>query len=138
MPSQTVMTGASVACYINGQLFAQVIGASWQSATPRKAIFAIDSPVAHEIAPTTVIVQGTLKLIRVIQDGGLEGQGIAARFPDIQSEKYCSIVLLETISDTVLFRSDRCAVEGQSWDVPIKGLVTGTMVFKAFDWTNEG
>lgn len=132
-----LLTGAGVVCYVNGEEYGVVSGASWQVTYNRKAIYAIDSPTAHELAPAIVTITGTLRVFRVMLDGGAEGFGYVTFPKDIFAEEYVTINLIDSKSDSVLFNSNKCSVMSQSWDVPAKGLVTGTITFQAIDWSNE-
>lgn len=137
MSISSILVGARIVVYINGEEYALVSQASWDVAAPRKAIFAVDSAIAYELAPTTVQVMGNLSVYRLIQDGGLEGYGITQFPSDILSEKYVTITMVDSKSDSVLFAANQCAIVSQRWDIPSKGIVKGTLVFQAIDWYNE-
>lgn len=132
-----VIVAARAVVYINGKLYSKVTGFRWNSSTPLRAIHGIDNPVAYELAPTVARMTGTMALIRTSGDGGLEGPGITAQFADIPRQKYFTLLLLDRATDTVLFRADQCMVSGQSWDLPVKGLMTGTLDFEGIVWSNE-
>jgi hypothetical protein len=137
MARARVITGAAVVCYINGQQFGRVFGFSFKSLTPRKAIYGLDSVDPHELAPTQSRVTGTLRLYRTVADGGAEGAGMAANFEDLPREKYFTVQLVDRGTDKVLFQAQFCSAVSQSWDIPIKGIVTGTLEFEAITWSNE-
>jgi hypothetical protein len=137
MGKSLIITGARVVCYINGQKFGRVSSFRWDSATPRKAIYGLDSSEPYELAPLPSRITGSLTVYRTVGDGGLEGSGIVAQFADIPREKYFSLTLIERSSDTVVFRADDCAVTNQSWDVPSKGVMMGNFSFEALSWSNE-
>lgn len=131
------MVAASVICYVNGRALGTVSSFSFQSVTPRKAIRGIDSNIPYELAPTTSAITGTLELYRMDADGGIEGYLFTAPFDELPTEKYFSLQLINTKTDTVLFQADYCSVESQSWNVSSKTLVTGTVNFSALYWNNE-
>lgn len=137
MGRSRLTTAAQVILYINGKPYAQVTSFRWDAQTPSKAIFAVDSSSPYELAPTLARVQGSIGLLRVTGDGGLEGAGITTHAGNLPRNKYISLALIERGTDMQLFRADRCWVNSQSWDVPVKGRVTGQMAFEAIDWTNE-
>ena len=132
-----LVTSAKVIVYINDQPFGRVTGFSWTSATPKRPIYGIDSTEPYELAPTTSQCNGNVSLLRLIDDGGLEGPGIVAQFQSLTREKYFKVLLIERSTDTQIFRADFCSVNSQSWDVPAKGLMTGTFSFAALTWNNE-
>lgn len=132
-----LLTGTQVVCYINGDQYGLVFAATWNVDTPRKAIFAVDSATAYELAPTVATVTGTLRIYRLMRDGGLEGYGITQFPKDLLNEAYVSVTLIDAKSDTVLFTANKCAIQNQSWDVPSRGIVTGSITFQATEWSNE-
>lgn len=137
MSRSPLATSAQVVLYVNGRSYAQVTGFNWSSVTPPKAIYGLDSGEPYELAPTITKVTGTVGLLRMVGDGGLEGAGIAPHLPDLPRGRYFSLALIHRGTDITIFRSDRCWVVSQSWDVPSKGRVSGSMTFEGFDWSNE-
>lgn len=137
MGKSLIITGARVVAYINGQRFGRVTDFKFESATPRKPIYGLDSGEPYELAPQTTRITGSLGLYRTVGDGGIEGPGIVARFEDLPREKYFSLTLIERSSDKVIFRADNCAVMSQSWSVSIKGVMMGNFSFEALTWSNE-
>jgi hypothetical protein len=137
MPRASVLTAAAVTCNINGQNYGRVTSFSWSASTPHRAIRGIDSLEAQELAPASVTVTGTMSLYRIVGDGGLEGTGVAANIVDIPREKYFTIQLIDRGSDLVIFEAQQCLVQSQSWNVPSRGTVTGSVTFEALNWNNE-
>lgn len=123
--------------YVNGAPFGRVTSFRFSSSTPRDAIYAIDSLDPFELAPTRTRVTGSLGLVRTIADGGAEGAGMTSNYEQLSREKYFSLMLVERISDTVIFRADYCSVVTQQWDVSAKEMVRGSIEFEALDWSNE-
>jgi hypothetical protein len=133
----SIITGARVVCYINSIAVGKVTGFHWESDTSRKAIYGLDSGEPYELAPTTTRIGGEIGLLRTEGDGGLEGLGVVAQFPNLPREEYFSITLLDRASDTVLFRADKCAVKSQKWGVSAKQVMSGSFSFEGLLWTNE-
>lgn len=133
----SLLLGAQIVCYVNGDQYAIVFGATWNIDTPRKAIFAVDSATAYELAPTTATITGTLRIYRLVRDGGLEGYGITQFPKDLLNEAYVSISLVDSKSDSIVFTANKCAIQHQSWDVQSRGIVTGSLTFQATEWSNE-
>jgi len=138
MARQTVLTGASVICYINGKPYGLVSSFQWSSTTNRKSIPELDSPLPAELAPTVAKTTGVIGLFRQAGDQGIEGTGMAAPVPQLPREKYFTIMLVERTTDSIIFRADYASVTNQTWNVPTRGLVTGTVNFEALDWTTSG
>lgn len=136
--SQSRLTlSAGVTLYINGRPYAQVTDFRFDSATPKKAIMGLDSSEPYELAPTTSKITGSIGLVRIAGDGGLEGAGIIAHSSNAIRERYFTLALVEHRTNTQLFRADRCSATAQSWNSPSKGRITGSLNFEALDWSNE-
>lgn len=130
------ITGARVVCYVNGKKYANVMGFSYQSNTPKKPIYALDSTDPVELAPTTTKISGTLSLYR-LDDGGVEANGLTTPYEDLPREKYFTLQLIDRGTDRVLFQAQFCSTTSQSWNFPAKHLATGSLSFEALTWQNE-
>lgn len=137
MARSKIISAANVVCFINNQVYGKVTGFSYSSSTPKKRQMGIDSLRPYELIPTGTVVQGQLALLRLVGDAGIEGAGMTAPFADLSKEKYFSIALVDRTSDTVIFQADYASISSESWSIPSKGIVTGTVTFEALDWTNE-
>lgn len=137
MSRSTLITGASVSLYINGKRFAKVIDFRWMADTPQREIRGIDVAEALELAPTTAGVSGSMTLYRQSQDAGAEGAGLSVPFPELSRQKYYSMMLIEANSNTILFEARRCSTTAQDWSAATRSYVTGSVSFKAIDWSNE-
>lgn len=137
MARSHLVTGAKVKVFLNGRVFGRVLAFRFSSATPKKPIHGIDSTEPYELAVTTTSCKGSITILRLSGDGGAEGAGIAAPYPELSREQYFSLTVVEHHTDRVLFRANRCSLLNQDWDFPAKGLVVGTLQFEAIDWDNE-
>ena len=129
--------GAGLKLYINNRVFGIATGFEWATNSGRRAIFGLDNVNAIELAPASNSVTGKVDCIRIKLDGGLEGRGIAANDDDILSEKYISIVLVDRLTDSVVFRCDTCAVQQQMWRTEAKNVMRGNFTFIGISWSNE-
>ncbi len=132
-------TGAGYKLYINNRIFGVTTGFEWSSEVGRRPIYGLDNVNPFELAPSVNSVRGKVDCVRIRLDGGLEGRGITAGSTDqdIISEKYISIVLIDRLTDTVIFRCDQCAVQSQSWRVDAKNVMRGNFSFLGIEWSNE-
>lgn len=137
MSRARTIVAANVICYINNRPFGRVNHFSFSSSTPREPINAVDSIDPFELAVNSTKVSGSLGLVRTLYDGGAEGAGLTTNFERLPQEKYFSIMLVERLSDTVLFRADHCAVNQQSWTISAKNVVQGQVEFEGLTWSNE-
>lgn len=135
--SARTLTGAHILVYINGKLYGRCNKFAWSSATPHKAIYGIDLPEPQELAPTSTHLSGAMSIYRTVTDGGAQGAGIVPRYVDIPRGRYFSITLLDRSTDTVVFQAGYCVCQDESWDIPMRGLITGNLRFEGIDWNNE-
>ncbi len=133
----SLIVSAQVLCYINGIPYSKVTAFQFSSETAKKEIRGLDSSEPYELAPTTNTVHGSLSVLRLLGDDGLEGDGITAPFLDQINQKYFSLLIVERRQNTVLFRADRCTITSQSWEMPARGMVTGSFTFTGIIWQND-
>ncbi len=137
MSRARTVVGAHIICYINGQPYGRLQNFVFKSGTPRRPIYGIDSMDPTELAVTQTKISGAMVVIRTVGDGGAEGAGITANFDDLPREKYFTVQLIERGSDTVIFQAELCSVTNQTWTIPQKGVIHGTIEFEAISWSNE-
>lgn len=134
---QKILVGARIRAYINNRLLGTVTRFSFSSDTGSKAYVGIDSYAPYEISSGMTKISGSIGFLRTIADGGLEGAGIIAPFKMLSREKYFSIVLVEALSNTIVFRCDKAKIQAQSWEIPAKGKFVGVANFVGIEWSNE-
>lgn len=135
--SALTVVGPNVIVYINGRVYGQVEAFEWDSATPKKPIYGIDSCDPFELAPTTTACRATLSAIRTHGDGGFQGAGIVAQFADISREKYFTFVIIDRVTKTTLFEAALCSSTSEKWRVAAKAIMKGTLSFEGITWVNE-
>lgn len=132
-----LLVGAHARCYLNNQPFGRIADFSWDDNTPRKEIKVCDYLPPWELLQTGASVRCNASIYRIHMDGGIEGAGMRApSWLDLPREKYFSFLVLDRLTDTVLFRADKCSVEHQSWRIG-RGYVMGTVSFLGLLWENE-
>jgi|ERR1700690_1166620 len=131
------VVSAGIVVYVNGSPFGRVKSFSWESATPKKPIYAIDALQPFELLSVATKIVCSMTVQRTIGDGGVEGASMTTVFENIPAEKYVTIQLVERVSDTLIFQATYCSVTHQGWDVPEKGVVIGKIDFEALEWNNE-
>lgn len=136
MARSNLVVGAHTLVYINGTAFGRVADLSWNSATPKRALQTIDTLIPMELVPLATALSGNLTIYRLHKDGGIEAAGMAATYADLTREKYFSIMVIDRVTDTVMFQADQCSTESQSWRNG-KGYVMGSIAFKGLKFNNE-
>jgi len=131
------LAGAQIAVYLNGTRLNQVTGFSWRSAENRRVVYALDQNEPVELIPTQSRIQGTLHLMRLLNDGGAQGLGMSGGIDNMVNERYFTLLVTDRNSDSVLFQASNCSLLDESWDMSARGLVSGTIAFEAITWNNE-
>jgi hypothetical protein len=133
----SLVTGARSKLYINFRLIGEVTDFRYTSSTPRKPIYGIDATEPFEFVPTITAIKGSIALLRPAGSGSMEGYGITNSFEETAREKYVNIFLIDRKVPLPIFQCPRAVITGQSWNVPSRGMMTGTVEFEGFVWNNE-
>lgn len=137
MASSTLVASAKAIAYVNGRAWAPVVSIRWDVSTPGRGIPGLDVSTDIELAPSSSRVNGSMVVLRQVGDGGVEGAGLIPFSKDLPAGTYFSLALVDRLTDTLLFRADRCWINSQSWDTPSRSFMVGTINFTALDWNNE-
>jgi hypothetical protein len=133
----SLVTGARAKLYINFRFVGEVTDFEWSSSTQKKPIYGIDATEPFEFVPGITRVRGTVNLLRPAGSGSLEGYGITTSFEEHALEKYVNITLIDRKLPTPIFQCPRAVILSQSWRVPSRGVMAGSMEFEGFIWNNE-
>lgn len=136
MQSKSVV-GSQIKCYVNNRLFGICTGFEYTIDVGRKAIYGLDQITPFELAAGVYSVKGKMDFNKVRYDGGLEGRGLVASQDKMLLEKYIGIVLVDRVTDTVIFQADFATINNQSWEVKAKGIMTGSCTFEAIIYRND-
>src|ERR1700690_167555 len=137
MGATAIISAPQVAVYINGKVFGLVHSFDWNSSTPRKKVHSIDILQALELAPTGSDVSFGMGIYRLRGGGGAEGANITVPLPDLASENYFSVVLVDIVTKYIVFQAQQCSIESQNWSVATKQFLMGTLNCSALAWSNE-
>jgi hypothetical protein len=137
MANSQVLQGAGVTVQINGTDWGVVTGVQLQMSSSHKMIQGIDSLQSFELAPTSVGISGSISLIKLLNDGGLERRGIIPSHSEVVFEKYFQLRLIERATGTLLFQADQCVVENQQWSYQSRAIVQGSFSFTGLSWGSD-
>ncbi len=137
MARSALITGARTVLFVNGRPFGRVADFKYDSSTPLREIRGIDSMEPFELAKTVSRVTGTMTIYRLSGDGGAEGAGLVAPVSELSREKYVSLVLVERNTNKVLFETQKAQISNQSWTIPARGYVMGSIQFEGIGFNNE-
>lgn len=131
-----LLVSSHIFIYINGVPFGRVASFNFEKATPRKAINVIDTPDNVEMIQTAYNVSGNMTIYKLHADGGIEAAGMVACQEDLTRERYFSILIIDRVTDTVIFESRQCSVEKQSWSLG-RGLIMGQISFSSLSGSGD-
>lgn len=136
MTAKTI-TGAHILCYVNGNLYGRASNITYNSQTIHKPIYGIDQAEPFELAASQTKLSGTISVYRLHGDGGSQGAGMSAKYEDVPRGKYFTLTLLDRSNDLIVFQAKYCVQQSESWSIPAKGIITGSLSFEAIDFENE-
>lgn len=131
-----VISGADVVVYLNNQVYARVAEISFQNMEPAREVQTIDTLLPAEEVPGPVRCRVTMRVYRLRRDGGAQGAGATTTWPDITRQKYAAVLVVDRVTDAVLFRADRCKMVSEDWPIG-RALLVGTLTFQILSWSNE-
>lgn len=131
------IAGPHLKCYINNTLAGYVTSIQYTVNTAHRKIDAIDNIQSQELAVANYEVSANIGLVssRILM--GLEGAGITTSADKLPILKYLSIVVLDKVTDRIVFEAQKAVVESQSWTVQAKGLLTGQFAIKAIGFSTD-
>jgi len=112
---------------------------SWIRSQSLKTIYEVDSPIAKEIAPTTISVSGTLTGLRIRGSSGLDGAKIMniANPELVFTQKYVTIEIVDRLTDRTLYTFTDAVFDSDSWRAENRSLMAFSASFKAKFVTTE-
>lgn len=137
MGQQRIIVGANIICYLNGRPLGFVHAFNYNAATPSREIRGIDCPEVIELAPTTSGCKFTMTVFRLKGGGGIQGVGMGPVASEIPRGKYFDFLLLDRITDTVVWQGRWCRVDGESGNFEAKAMSMVTVNGTAITWSNE-
>jgi hypothetical protein len=132
-----LLVGARTVMYLNGKPFAAVSNFNHTEDSPQKEVHGIDTLEPQELIPGPLTCSGMMTIYRQAHDGGIEGAGMMPTWQAATRGKYFSILIVDRITDTIIFESKKNSVIRQTWNIPTKGYVTGTIAFKGLLYGNN-
>ena len=124
-----ILTGAGIRCLVNSVDLGVVTGIQYNIATAREEDRGIDSLAPFELSPTSTSVSGSISLVKIRDDGGLEGHNIVKPLPYISEDEYFTLELKDRLTGSTYLKVTHAAVDGQSWSAQARGIVTGQFSF---------
>lgn len=133
----STVTSQDLVLYMNGQVYAQVTNFSWNSSTSQTPKYALDSLMPYEIMPGPALVTGSVSVVKTQNDGGLEGAGFTTQFSNLARQKYNTISIRQRSTGQSIFEAKYCSINGQNWNMPTKGILSGNFSFMGIMFTTD-
>jgi hypothetical protein len=130
------MSGARTVLKINGRVVGFAFSVSWSIQTDAREIYTIDDVLPHEIAPTKILVEGTLGLLQ-IPGRSPQNERIQSDSLAFLSNKYITIEIRDSSSDQLIFKADKAIVTNQQSQINADDMATTTLNWKAVGWQAE-
>jgi hypothetical protein len=111
--------------YINARVAGFVVGMSYSIETPHRSLEAIDNISSQELAVATYKIRANFNVICPRSTLGLEGAGVAYSLNQLPLGKYLNIILLDKVTDKIVFQMEQAVVDSQNWQIQPKGLMSG-------------
>jgi hypothetical protein len=86
-----VITGAQIKIYINNKVYKELTSVSFNVDYGEVETYGIDALYPQEIAPTKIMVRGSVQGLRIKMSGGLQGVTMRPLFVDAAASPYVSI-----------------------------------------------
>jgi hypothetical protein len=131
-----LIVGAHAVLHINGMPYAYVSQLNPTITSPQKEIRGIDYLLPFDAAPGPLSYSVSAQIYRNRSHVGLEGEGLVPTWDKATRGKYFSAIIMDRITSTVLFESQRNLVTGQSWSIG-KGFVIGQVAWQGLGYTND-
>ena len=137
MAQSFTLHGSAVKVKVNGQDLGIAQSISWSQSYGINTIMGIDSPFPQEIAPGHCSISGTISGIRIIGDGGLEGQGLLAYAENMLQKRYSLLQVVDRTNGDNILRVNQAMFSDQNWNISARGLVTFSVKFDGILATND-
>jgi hypothetical protein len=131
-----LIVGAHAVLYINGMPYAYVSDIDVSIASPQKPLHGIDYLQPLEAAPGPLSYNVSAQIYRHRGSVGIEGDGFVPMWNNATRGKYFSAIIMDRITSTVMFESQKNLVTGQNWRVN-RGFIMGQVSWQGIDYSND-
>lgn len=133
----SIICGPHTVVYINGKPFSQVSSLDYNIASPYRVITGIDTLLPLDTAPQSLSYTASMNVYMIRGRGGIEGEGMSATWEAATRGKCFSILVIDRMTQNILFEGRKNRATGQSWHLAAKSIVTGTVQFTGLFYSNN-
>ena len=129
-------SGARCLLKINGVLVGFAFGISWSISTAAMEIQTIDDPLAYELAPTRMSIEGSISALHIpgTSPGTLLWQPDNLNF---LLQRYITIEVRDSATDQLLFATDRAFITTRTEEIKVDSLASVSLTWKAVGYRDE-
>ncbi len=135
-PTAKYLTGARTIIKVNGNLVGFAFSVSWNVSTDATEIRTIDDPVPYELAPQHISVSGSIGGF-VIPGKSPQAELIQTDLTNFLMNKYITIEVRDSATDTIIFKTNRAMVTGSSGATKAESPAELSLNWKAIGWQAE-
>jgi len=135
-PSAKYMTGARTVVKVNDTIIGFAFQVTWNVQNETVPIYTIDDIAPWEIAPQRVSVSGTLGLFQIPGNSPVYS-GIMTDLSSFLANKYITIEVKDSSTDSVLFKTTTAMMTSLQADVNSERISTYSLSWRAVGWQAE-
>jgi hypothetical protein len=135
-PQAKYVSGARTILRINGKIVGFAFAVSWQISTMYREVETIDNPIAEELVPMRIKVDGSISALHI---PGL-GPGAQLWQPDALSfvfHQYITIEVKDSVTDELLFYAPKAVITSRREEVRVDSLAQVSLSFMAIGFRDE-
>lgn len=129
-------SGARTILRINGKIIGFAFGISWRIATTYREVETIDDPMAEELVPMRIKVDGSISALHI---PGL-GAGAQLWQADVLSfmfHQYITIEVRDSVTNDLLFYAPKAAIVTRQEEIRVDSLAQVSLSFLAIGFRDE-
>lgn len=135
-PQAKYVSGARTILRVNGKIAAFAFGISWNIVTAYKEIGVIDNPLAEELVPQRIRVDGTISAMHM-PGFGPGVQLWQADVLDFLFHQYIQIEVRDSVTSQLLFYAPRAAITTRREEIRVDNLAHLSLNFIAIGFRDE-
>ncbi len=135
-PMAKYLSGARCVLRMNGKIVGFAFGISWKITTEATEIDTIDDYLPYELAPSRIMVNGSISGFRIPGSG----PGTLGLQPDILAflhQRYVDIEVRDSQTDNLIFQTRRAMITSRTENIRSDNLAEMTLEFKAIGFVDE-
>jgi len=129
-------TGSRAIIKVNDQLFGFAFSVTFNIKTDYQENRTIDQPIAVELMPTRITVDGSLSMFH-IPGKGPTFQLVQSNVLSFLMHKYITIEIRDQATDKLIFKTNKAVITGRNQSVTAGEISTMSLSWSALGWVDE-